>query len=1617
MRMIILLLFGTMESDSRLVAEPTGFPSSEIEKHLSRTFLTVPRDYTEQDSSAPSDSTLFSPLFAPFHPQRYEAKKQEQSKVSSNHCLSSCLTSFSVYQNRCSNAFFDCLSDVGEACGQSEFLALCKMDRASCVTSGLNELQSCQASCEQSNTSCGCLTECQLDMEKSLHFVNIQHDSCVINCDNDAACLQTCHNQLASGEESVASMFEECYLFCCVPDAGECDRTCDTATAVCLDHCLEDYKYCKLEFSADKPERSSFDRSREPGQEIRFTSSSFQASFDSQRSCPKAEPRTPQTILRSSFCEEMKTKCDDMCQRSGSDCHAQCDSLGVSVCPIQCKREFKHCTGVICEEKHRSCLRKASFFRTVQQNTFGRGKDAVDKCQTLKRQCEKECADTLSTCEANCPSFSFSLTATAHRMECTKLCESEFDSCIDESECSQKKEIECYRTRRNCNAMCDAEEALINSQQSTDECCVKCHEKKSLCLEQAQATLATCSEKCEDATCQLLCDNEHRLNKFFCHDDWSFCCDDCPERCLPPQTNTIPLPPFRTPPKYAPEVPKPKDSSWDSYIKQCSINYEKDLQTRFQENCKGKVVAWTGYATEIRPDSVNVLMDPTEAVYTSSEITLRFSPSVREMYGKSIVYRQQFAFVGRIEALGNKANHILIAEDPTDLTNVDESFTWLAFLKTYGVWAQRRADKCFANFWRNKVSEYQGTLLTTFSDEIHGHMYRSAMFQPDFTMGEAAEPAQLRVFSSSHLLQACLDWDQNSRIHVTVSFRSRGRHHVLDVHDVTLANPAQQLTTKGLERGARAFLSRGLSSAALGLDAVIRTFLGDERPNAQERSETDTDSISDSEIGSQSSSYRIDGSTSISYSRPVSLTGSLGKEPEDQIERTTSSNSLFEAKAGISNSTQILLGKDEMPYVVPCSPQNQSNFDKSPQLQTPPTTPFATTPIHIHTIPPLGSDFPTIHQLSIAQHFGGITSKIHSHPIHPAPPLPPQATTYTFPLTPPFLHPVSPHQSPPGPALSIPPALYGSERQENSPNTNNTNQTVRIPSATVVPAPPPSVHPTVHIATPFTVPISTPPTPMPSSTFSSPHTTRLFTRPPRVPPASKPTPSDPSQRNYISSSSSGRPLRLSSQHSTGQSNNKQTPHSIKMLSNPGSSSFSVQQSSTSSSNQQSSTPNEWLEKVESLKTESDENKVRQSQEMVNACLEDCGHKKGTVHKLMEARILPILALELRNTESREVRIGFQALFDIILLVLSENGATSLSKHFPTLLALSQNTNVRIAEPVIETIGLITHNLSSRAEVDEFLRSGILEWLVNAVRTHPDGQVRQAIVVGLGEIGFGLKKAVVREKGGDEGWKREEKKSEKEAAASSVDEQGRRDRQAGRWMLGGSVSRADLLSLGSESWVEEDTGAMDLASRCRRGVRMAGQALIGVLRGWEKKPADQKGNKKKNEGQREEEEEREWENDVGVLEAAGSVCGLIFPEVYTERRKEKQDRISVSGEDLEEMKRKMEQMEQFDSERKKKAMEREAELLQSKKDAETIKTLQAQLDELKQSLEKEKKEREAQNEYQLREQALKARLNDFDEKRGEQEEEPEIEEEDHQIEEEEPEIEGEVGDFFRMWFNR
>ncbi|KAK2961621.1 hypothetical protein BLNAU_3419 [Blattamonas nauphoetae] len=237
---------------------------------------------------------------------------------------------------------------------------------------------------------------------------------------------------------------------------------------------------------------------------------------------------------------------------------------------------------------------------------------------------------------------------------------------------------------------------------------------------------------------------------------------------------------------------------------------------------------------------------------------------------------------------------------------------------------------------------------------------------------------------------------------------------------------------------------------------------------------------------------------------------------------------------------------------------------------------------------------------------------------------------------------------------------------------------------------------------------------------------------------------------------------------------------------------------------------------------------------------------------MEGRILPILGNQLNLPLSVEVRVGFQVLFEAVLAVISKNEGVSLSKHFPSLLALSRDSNSRISEPVIATIGLITHRLSSSADVELFLQSGILESLVSSLRTHRDARVRKAIVVALGEIGVGLKLAVVRheankhskleespapaprvkkqeERGGEREGDEEESENEMPSFAKPV------------WSV--SLSDLEVEALERVGWEKEDSGDTDFKSRCRRGVGIVRKGLIGVIRGWGKEKRGEECDKK------------------------------------------------------------------------------------------------------------------------------------------------------------------------------
>ncbi|KAK2953189.1 hypothetical protein BLNAU_11814 [Blattamonas nauphoetae] len=387
-----------------------------------------------------------------------------------------------------------------------------------------------------------------------------------------------------------------------------------------------------------------------------------------------------------------------------------------------------------------------------------------------------------------------------------------------------------------------------------------------------------------------------------------------------------------------------------------------------------------------------------------------------------------------------------------------------------------------------------------------------------------------------------------------------------------------------------------------------------------------------------------------------------------------------------------------------------------------------------------------------------------------------------------------------------------------------------------------------------------------------------------------------------------------------------------MLSNPGNSS-SLIPAKDESATKQNQERKELFEKLKKLETESDEIRVGIAKELVNLCLDDSENKKGIGTTLMEGRILPILGNQLNRTLSVPVRVGFQVLFDAVLAVISKNEGVSLSKHFPSLLALSRDSNSRISEPVIATIGLITHRLSSSTDVELFLQSGILESLVSSLRTHRDVRVRKAIVVALGEIGVGLKMAVVRHEANEHSKLEDlptpaprEKKQEERGGEREGDEEESENEMPSfaKPMSNVSLSGCEVEALGRVGWEKEDEGGTDFGSRCRRGVGIVREGLIGVIRGWGKEKRGEEEGKKRGKDEKRKKEgnggEEEWreEDDVGVKRVAGSVCGAVFGEVF-----------GVRGSDMEalrvEMARKLEEQQTAFEARLKQAEEKEKEM--------------------------------------------------------------------------------------------
>ncbi|KAK2954048.1 hypothetical protein BLNAU_11011 [Blattamonas nauphoetae] len=268
-------------------------------------------------------------------------------------------------------------------------------------------------------------------------------------------------------------------------------------------------------------------------------------------------------------------------------------------------------------------------------------------------------------------------------------------------------------------------------------------------------------------------------------------------------------------------------------------------------------------------------------------------------------------------------------------------------------------------------------------------------------------------------------------------------------------------------------------------------------------------------------------------------------------------------------------------------------------------------------------------------------------------------------------------------------------------------------------------------------------------------------------------------------------------------------------------------------------------------------------------------------------------------------------------------------------------------------------------------------------------VRCGMVVALGEIGIGLKMAVVRaereQKRNNENGRDSARSAKQEGTAKNtqlhqttntsqsaaqplrISEDGRergREERVGVSRRGVWVSSEETEALSSVSWEREDTGATDFVGRCVRGIGVVRAGLIGVLRGWDGESerrvvgsdarSDEGGREKKEEKKGEEETEKveiARESSIVVKEVAGSVCGVVFAEVFGVMGGWcREGVIGVRGSDFESVQKMMSSK----MEEQKKSFE--AELIQNRLEME--RQLQKEREQAKEEREQVKREKEA-----------------------------------------------------------
>ena len=157
-------------------------------------------------------------------------------------------------------------------------------------------------------------------------------------------------------------------------------------------------------------------------------------------------------------------------------------------------------------------------------------------------------------------------------------------------------------------------------------------------------------------------------------------------------------------PKYHYPNPAPNAFCWTEYVRQCSLNKSNAIKQYFNTYYKGKVVRWTGLPTSVSKSKVKFLMNPSEAEYTSSELTMTIDDKYQKT--KKFTEKQEATFNARIGDYGGLSNHD-VSFVPDDYSGDDMlGITYEEFLFYFSSDAQHSDNSLFSTHWKVCCSSF-----------------------------------------------------------------------------------------------------------------------------------------------------------------------------------------------------------------------------------------------------------------------------------------------------------------------------------------------------------------------------------------------------------------------------------------------------------------------------------------------------------------------------------------------------------------------------------------------------------------------------------------------------------------------------------------------------------------------------------------------------------------------------------------------------------------------------------------------------------------------------------------------------------------------------------------------